>query len=140
MKSCSFFGHRDIVGITEERVISAIEKTVSDDGTGVFYVGNNGSFDRLVIGALTKIANKYPAVVWYIVIAYMDTERGSSFKNTIYPEGLESTPRKFCIDKRNRWMIDHSDIVITHVVHPFGNSERYRRIAERKGKKIYNII
>ncbi len=108
MKSCTFFGHRDIVGITEERVISAIEKTISDDGTDVFYVGNNGSFDRLVIGALTKIVKKHPAVVWYIVIPYMDTRKEPCFKNTIYPVGLESTPRRFCIDKRNRWMIDHS--------------------------------
>lgn len=139
MSCCTFFGHRDQTCIAKERIINAVTKVIVDDGAELFYVGYNGYFDRMVISALTDLEKIYKSIKWYVVIPYLNPSREYPFENTIYPEGLEKTPRKYCISKRNLWMIDRSDIVITHIIRPCSMSEKYKRIAEKKGKKIYNV-
>lgn len=61
------------------------------------------------------------------------------YDNTIYPEALEFIPQKYCIEKRNLWMINKSDIVITHVIHHYGGAAKFMKIAKKKGKIIINI-
>ncbi|MCQ2440539.1 MAG: hypothetical protein MJ076_01410 [Clostridia bacterium] len=63
----------------------------------------------------------------------------TDYSDTIYPDGLEKVPRKFAIDRRNRMMIDWSNIVIIYVCYPFGGSAKFREIAEKKGKEIINL-
>lgn len=48
-------------------------------------------------------------------------------------------PRRFAIDKRNRWMIDHSDFVITYVSRSFGGAAKFKEIAEKKNRVVINI-
>lgn len=49
--------------------------------------------------------------------------------------GHRDTPPKFAISKRNRWMIEHSDIVVTYVKYHFGGAAQWKVLAEKKGKK-----
>ena len=59
--------------------------------------------------------------------------------NTIYPDGLEKTPSKYAIPKRNEWMIDKSDYVVTYVKYIVGGAAQFKELAERKGKTIISI-
>ncbi|MBR0303195.1 MAG: hypothetical protein IJQ80_05045 [Clostridia bacterium] len=139
MSCCTFFGHGDYVCAAKETIKKTVENTIIDDGADVFYVGNNGSFDRMVITVLTELKKVYD-IEWFVVIPYPNSGREYPFDNTLYPEGLETTPRRYCIDKRNLWMINRSDIVITHIVRPCSRAEKYKNAAEKKGKKVYNIV
>ena len=58
---------------------------------------------------------------------------------TVLPEGIEAVPRRFAIDRRNRWMIEHSDIVVAYVTHSFGGTAKFRDIARKKKKQIIEI-
>ncbi|MBR7131929.1 MAG: hypothetical protein IKD04_00190 [Clostridia bacterium] len=107
-----------------------------------FYVGNHGSFDSLVIRNLEALETIYPHIKYSIVLAYLTGKKSEyhcfDFSRTLYPDGLEKTPPKFAIDKRNRWMIEKSDFVVTYVKR-FGGAYNYKEIAEKKGKIIINI-
>ena len=139
MGSRCFFGHGKGVGVDNVKLKRAILEAI-DGGIRIFYVGNNGDFDSLVAKTMSEIQKEFPPVRWFIVTAYIDDAETIPYGNAIYPEGLELTPKRYCIDKRNRWMIDRSDVVITYVARPFGNAEKYKRIAEKKGKTVLNLI
>lgn len=137
---CTFFGNRDTpmeIKLTLREIVKqAIEKYDAD----VFYIGNNGNFDRLVRTVLDELTEEYPYIKYYVVLAYLPTKNNlSDDKHTIYPEGLENAPYRFAIVKRNIWMLDKADIVITYVYHTFGNSAKIQKKAINKGKKVFDV-
>lgn len=139
--TCCFFGHKD----TPQSIAEKLEKTIEDlieDGADIFYVGNNGSFDRMVYGILKKLHKKYPHIRYNIVLAYMPREIKDSdinYNDTIYPDGLETVPPKFAIYHRNLWMIEQADTVITYIEHLWGGAARFYKIAAKKGKRTINL-
>ena len=140
---CTFFGHRNVT----DRIQPILHKTLSDlienNGVDTFYIGNQGEFDHIVIAEMRKLKVSYPHIKYFIVLAYMPGKKDplimTDYSNTIYPEGLETVPRKYAIDKRNRIMIQWSDIVITYVYHS-GGAEKFKMLAEKAGKKVINLI
>ena len=104
-------------------------------------MGNNGNFDSAVHNTLRKLLSVYPDIRCYVVCAYLPLKNSLSHNHleTIYPEGLEKTPPKFAINKRNEWMINKSDYVITCVNHPFGGAAKFKELAEKRGKTVINI-
>ncbi|MBR6694164.1 MAG: hypothetical protein IKL62_04365 [Clostridia bacterium] len=108
-----------------------------------FYIGNQGRFDYMASKVLDEIKMDYPFIVFSVVLAYMpqkvcEWDEGK-YINSEYPEVLANVPRRFAIDKRNRWMLEHSDFVITHVTRSFGGAAKFKEIAERKNKRVINI-
>ena len=59
--------------------------------------------------------------------------------NTMLPEGIETVPRRFAVSQRNKWMIAHSDYVVTYVTHSFGGAAQFAELAARKKKHIITI-
>ena len=53
---------------------------------------------------------------------------------------MAAVPYRFRIDKRNRWMINESQFVITHIRHSVGGAAKYSEIAKKAGKTVINII
>ena len=139
---CTFFGHRDAPSKMEGTIRETIERLISE-GVTCFYVGNNGNFDSMVHRQLKQLREKYPHIRYYVVLAYMPTEKyefdTTDYGETIYPEGLESVPPRFAISKRNQWMVEKSEIVVAYVKYSTGGAAQAKKIAERKGKTIINI-
>ena len=59
--------------------------------------------------------------------------------NTIYPEGIESVPKRFAISWRNKWMLTESEYVVAYVKHSWGGAAKYYEMAEKKGKNVINL-
>ena len=57
----------------------------------------------------------------------------------MYPEGLESVPRRFAISWRNKWMVGESDTVICYIAHSWGGAAQFVELAERKKKTVINL-
>ena len=55
-------------------------------------------------------------------------------EHAILPEGIETVPRRFAINYRNKWMLTKSDIVVTYVTHPFGGAWEFKKMAEKQRK------
>ena len=55
----------------------------------------------------------------------------------MYPE-IEGHP-KFAIDRRNRWMIDHSEYCVCHINLTWGGAYKFAQLAVQRGKTVINI-
>lgn len=138
--SCCFFGHRDSPESIKPKLKDNIVNLITKYNVSNFYVGNNGNFDSIVISLLKEIVNEYPDVSFNIVIAYLPKELESKQeKNTLYPFGIESVPKRYCISWRNKWLIDHSQFVICYVTHITGGAAKLMEIAIKKNKTVINI-
>ena len=74
------------------------------------------------------------------MLGYLPDKVGDTdFSNTIYPEGIEKAPLKYAIIKRNKWMIDNSDFVITYVKRVVGGAAQFKELAQKKKKIIIEI-
>ena len=137
---CTFFGHKDAPKEIEPNLRSTLIDLIENKNVNVFYVGNNGNFDTMVRRQLEDLSQTYP-IAYSVVLAYLPTEKNNydNLTNTIYPEGLETVPKRFAISWRNKWMIQQSDIVVTYVTHNFGGAAQFKEMALRQNKLSIEI-
>ena len=137
--TCTFFGHRDTPDKAEEVLRKAVINLIENENVNLFYVGNNGNFDRIVLKILKQLKEKYPHIIFYAVLAYIPKNRKQEeYELTIIPEAVEKVPYKYAILERNNWMISKSDFVIGYV-NGIGKSNDFLKIAEKKGLFVINI-
>lgn len=139
MITCTFFGHRFLPYSINDSLVETIIDLIENKSVNNFYVGSNGEFDETVAQCLSELAKQYPHIRCSIVLAYMPSKHNKYIIDTVYPEELANSFPKYAIDKRNMWMIDNSDYVITCVNHSYGGAAKFKMIAEKKGKLVYNI-
>lgn len=95
-----------------------------------------GAFDFLAASVLRAQKKRYPQIELILVLAYLNTGRNTSgYDSTVYPP-LETTPRRFAISHRNRWMVEASDVVVAYVLHDWGGAATTLRCAKQKKKQI----
>lgn len=138
--TCTFLGHRD----TPDSIKNTLRNTVKDllrkNNISMFYVGNNGNFDKMVQGILNELSEQYP-INYRIVLSSFNEKVGTEdFQKTILPEGFEKVPPRFRICWRNEWMIKNSEIIITYVTHPSSGAYKYKQFAEKQNKTIISIV
>lgn len=144
MPCCVFFGHKDADISISPRLREAIIKLILEQGITNFLVGNNGKFDYIVYKALKDIKQEYPYITYSVVLAYLPGEK-TEYENyyaeeeTLLPDGIEVGPARFAIDRRNKWIVEQADYVITHVTHSWGGAAKFKELAEKKGKTVINI-
>ena len=143
MPCCTFFGHREIDCDIDIALYATLTKLVEEHNVNCFYVGHQGAFDALVCHQLKKLQLNFPHVSFTVVLAYLPKEKSIDTyeqTETLYPSGLENTPPKYAINKRNQWMIDHSDFAITYVKYPFGGAAKWEEIAIKKGLSVFPLV
>lgn len=137
MAACTFFGHRDSPDSIFPMLQNSIEGLILSQSVNKFYVGNQGRFDSLVLKALRELKTTHPEISYYVVLDYLP-EKQMTYEPeiTLFPEGLETVPRRFAITHRNRWMVDHSDFVIAALSRDFGGAADAVRYAKRQDKVV----
>lgn len=137
---CTFFGHKDTPKEIEPALRSTLIDLIENKNVNVFYVGNNGSFDTMVRRQLEDLSQLY-SITYSVVLAYLPTAKNKydDLSNTIFPEGLETVPKRFAISWRNKWMIQQSDIIVTYVTYSFGGAAQFKEMAEKQGKNVTNL-
>lgn len=142
MGACTFFGHRDCPSSVKESLYAAVEGLICNQQVDMFYVGTQGSFDRMAYATLVELRQSYNHIKVYRVLAYMPklsdiANDRSILDDTILPEGIEKVHPRYAIPHRNNWMIDRSVYVISYVTRSFGGA--YQAV-ERAKKKKHTII
>ena len=133
-----FFGHRDTPESAQSILHRTLVELIEQHGADRFYVGNQGSFDVMVLATLKMLKKQYPHIQYAVVLAYLPTQ-AENFSDTVYPEGLETVPRRYAIDHRNRWMIEQAETVVCYVSHSFGGAPKYQEFACKKGRQVLNL-
>ncbi len=136
---CAFFGHRDAPFEIRDKLKKTIKSLIEERDVTEFYVGNNGNFDRMALSVLKELSEMYPQISYYVVYAYFPEKGGEDFVHTIYPEGIETVPKRFAIDYRNRWIVGRADIVVAYVRRSFGGAAKFVDMAKRQEKDVINL-
>ena len=134
-QTVTFFGHRDTPKETEPALRLTLIDLIENKNATVFYVGNHGNFDAMVRRQLEDLSKTYP-IKYYVVLAYMPGKNDNPDEHSILPEGIETVPRRFAINYRNKWMLTKSDIVVTYVTRNFGGAWAY----EKKSKILNKCV
>ena len=133
----TFCGHSTVYPM--ETVEAWLRETVAAlilRGAEKFYLGGYGTFDQMAAAAVWEQKAQHPNIASVLVLPYLDRKVISEhYDYTTYPP-LESVPKRFAISRRNRWMVDNSDVLVAYVTREWGGAATTLKYAERKKKEI----
>jgi hypothetical protein len=149
MLCCTFAGHRDLfLPDAERKIITALDSILESDDEFIFYTGGMGEFDSKCASAVRTVRHRFQEkrLRLVLVLPYM-TNRVNTDKNyfeteyddVMIPIGLADIYPKAAIRKRNRWMVDRSDILLACVYRDFGGAYDTMQYALRKGVRVFNL-
>ena len=143
---CTFAGHRDFQEDDASPIVEVLEHITTNATHLICYVGGMGEFDRLAETAAFAWRKAHPekTLELYLVLPYMkkevtDKKKMAKYDGIIIPEEAETAHYKRAITIRNRWMVDHSDIVIAKIWRNFGGACETVEYAKAKNKIIISI-
>ena len=136
-----FCGHRDI--FCSEKYTRKLYFVLCDlimEGADTFLLGGYGAFDSMAAMVVHDLKSTFPHIRSTLVLAYLDRDYNEDlYDDTIYPP-LEGGPLRYAISRRNKWMIDASDVVVSCVTHSYGGAATALKYAERKHKRIIQLV
>ena len=109
-----------------------------------FYLGGYGDFDSLCLNILKEIKADFPTIELLFITPYLNDNYSKLETAKLYYDGiiyppLENVPRRFCILKRNEWMVDEADLVIAFVKYSWGGAAKTLEYVKRKKVKFFNL-
>lgn len=138
-KKCFFIGHRDAGQEILPLLLDTVEYHITQLGVKEFLIGNYGAFDRMAARAVCTAKERYPDIEMLQLLPYHPAERPidllNGFDGSLYPEGMESVPRRFAIVRANRYAVDRSDYLIAYVWHSASNSLNLVEYAQAREKR-----
>ncbi len=149
MITCTFAGHRQIpeTGIGD-RIYETLVKFIKTDNEFVFLNGGMGRFDEICASVVRRLKRCYPEkkIRLCLVAAYFsnkfNTEKNyyqELFDEILIPEEAQNAHRKAAITKRNRWMVEQSDVILVYINHDYGGAYQTFKYANKKAISIINF-
>lgn len=146
-RCCSAFGHADFYSDVHAVLHQTISELVSTQGATLFLTGGMGDFDALFCRTVREVRAQNKQIQLVLVIPYFSNELNSNkeFYNTFYddvviPDELLGVYYKSAIQKRNRWIVDRSDFVLSGVYRDFGGAYQTIQYALKSGKEVIDIV
>lgn len=141
-RACCAFGHREVYENITEQLDKAVLEAAAQ-GCVIFYTGAMGRFDSLFASAVRKAKKCYPNIRLICVKPYMTKEINengnylySLYDDIIIPTELADIHPKSAIPKRNRLLVDWSDIVIGYIKRQYGGAYTAIRYARSIKKEV----
>lgn len=143
MSACTFFGHRDSPSSIKPKLREVLIDLIENHDVDVFYVGQQGAFDRIVRSVLKELVLVYPYIRYAVVLERLPTKHHEfdtcDYSDTMLPEGIEIVHPRLAISWRNKWMLKQSDYVVTYITHSWGGAAQFAEMAERHKKNVINL-
>ena len=140
---CCCFGHRDIWG-SVPNFADVLERLITESSVTVFMTGGMGDFDGIFSSAVRTLKRKYPDIKLLLVKPYFSGELNTNkeyyeftYDDVVIPDVLAGVHPKSAITKRNRWMAENSDFVVTYVYRDFGGAYDAKKYALKLGKTVF---
>lgn len=148
-ETCCFTGHRNISKELYENILNNLKNEVEkliNNGVKNFLAGGAIGFDTLAAQAVLSLKNKYPQIN---LIMVLPCQNQSLFLNEqdvkIYEEiktkcnkivYISEKYTKWCMFKRNRYMVDNSNYCICYLTEEKGGTAYTVKYAEKSNLKI----
>lgn len=147
----TFTGHATL-SLRGEEIAEMLKATISENlpsGEKVtFFCGGYGEFDMLCAKVCHAMKHYLPHLEVILVTPYITESHQKKlnddpwvkemYDGIVYPP-LETVPLRYAISRRNEWMMEHADLIITFVTHRFGGAYKTLTYAKQKKKKIINL-
>ena len=142
----TFCGHSDFLfdNTVKEKLSELLIQEIRKNPTCKFYLGGYGDFDSLCLNILKEIKADFPNIELLFITPYLDDNYSKLKTAKLYYDGiiyppLENVPRRFCISKRNEWMVNEADFVIAFVKYSWGGAAKTLEYAKRKKVEFFNL-
>lgn len=137
----TFCGHKNVSDSTVvgKKLRVVIEELISRGATE-FYLGGYGGFDSLAASTVRSLKASHPDIRLILVIPYLNREYDSkAYDELLYPP-LENVLPRYAISKRNEWMVEEAQVVVSYVTHDWGGASKTLAFAKRKKKEIISVV
>lgn len=136
----TFCGHKiEFYSDAIRKKLYEISEQLINQGADEFLFGGYGNFDLMAAQVIRELKEKYSRIRSVLVVPYVfnnfDRELYDHFE---YPP-IAHVPKRFAMAKRNKWMIDRSDVIVAYVSHDYDGSAKMLRYAKRKRKHVIDI-
>lgn len=105
-----------------------------------------GNFDGSFSAAVRGLKRKYPDIKLILIKPYFSNELNTNkeyyeftYDDVVIPDVLAGVHPKSAITKRNRWMVENSDFIVTYVYRDFGGAYDTKKYALKLGKTVFEI-
>ena len=144
MKTCVFFGHRDMdYQKYKPKLMQILEELIKNEGFTQFYSGGRGAFDRLCAEAVAELKIRYPHIKNTLVFAYMPPSNEDFTLPAVYTDTLyileRRVPPRHAILETNKAMVDKADCLIVGVVKEWGGAWQAVEYAKKYKKRIISL-
>lgn len=139
------FGHRSFdKHLRIDKYLTRTLREMMTDNFVEVYVGRNGEFDIYATSVLKRlqkdIGRENSEIICVLPYTNKDIDLFARYYDSIIiPECLNNTHPKNAITKRNKWMVENTDLVICYVENKCGGAYNALKHAERLGKSIINL-
>jgi len=150
--TCSFTGHREISkgsiktieSKTKDEVIRLIKSGVKD-----FISGGAIGYDILCANLIIELKKTNPDIKLHLALPCKEQDKyWSDEEKKNYNKLLQSADKiiyvseqyfKGCMHRRNRYMVDNSEYVISYCTKQTGGTYYTTKYSEKQGKQVINI-
>ncbi len=143
---CCGFGHREYYKEVKSELQTTIKHLIDEEGISVFLTGGMGDFDSLFSATVRSYKTHYKDIKLILVKPYFSNELNinkefyqSYYDDIIIPQEIAGCYFKSAITKRNKWMIDKSDFVISGVYQEYGGAYDTIKYAQKNNKQIIEL-
>ena len=142
----TFCGHSNFSfdNTVKEKLRNLLLQEIRKNPACKFYLGGYGDFDSLCLNILKEIKADFPNIELLFITPYLDDNYSKLETAKLYYDGiiyppLENVPRRFCILKRNEWMVNEADFLIAFVKYSWGGAAKTLEYAKRKKVEFFNL-
>ena len=142
----TFCGHSNFSfdNTVKEKLRNLLLQEIRKNPACKFYLGGYGDFDSLCLNILKEIKADFPYIELLFITPYLDDNYSKLETAKLYYDGiiyppLENVPRRFCILKRNEWMVNEADFVIAFVKYSWGGAAKTLEYVKQKKIEFFNL-
>ena len=141
---CTCFGHRETYKDFSRVLSELLEDLILNQGVVEFWTGGMGNFDGSFSAAVRGLKRKYPDIKLILIKPYFSNELNTNkeyyeytYDDVVIPDVLVGVHPKSAITKRNRWMVENSNFVVTYVRRDHGGAFEAKKYAAKLDKVIF---
>lgn len=151
-RGCAFTGHRLISAAEIQRLEFELPKTVAglaEEGFTRFYAGGALGFDTLAAQAVLKTREENPCISLHLLLPCPGQERRWHLREKHRYYAIKDQADSFlylcetyssnAMFKRNRALINHSDLCVCYLHTEKGGTAFTVRYARKKGIRVINL-
>ena len=153
MNACCFTGHRKIPPALPDgiykRLVQTIDRLYEENRIVTYYAGGAQGFDTLASEAVIERRAEMPILRLVVVMPHAEQASRWNAEDRARHKRIADAADEVvclaehyyrgCMQRRNRYLVDHSDVCVCYLTEQAGGTVYTVRYAQNKGLSIVNL-